>query len=172
MFALQRVSAYSKQTGGKSTNSDVQGPAPKKKKEKKKKVFFVFPQTYYNLIKLFVYCFLLILGICWKLPPSFKSANKKRLKYTLISTQRGINKKPTKKKKAWNHIDRTKIWTTAKVSQTTSMFWVPWLCCRLKHTQNRDIWEMLAHAVLHFTSLPELQRLEKSTDVSLSVESG
>lgn len=40
------------------------------------------------------------------------------------------------------NIDRTEVWQSAKVSQTTRLFWVPWLGWRLQHTQ---CWEMFAH---------------------------
>lgn len=60
----------------------------------------------------------------------------------------------------------------AKFPRQLACFRPSGLTAGFSHTQSREssIREMLAHAVLHLTSLPELQRLGKSTGVNLSVK--
>lgn len=60
----------------------------------------------------------------------------------------------------------------AKFPRQSACFRPSGFTAGFSHTQSREssIREMLAHAVLHLTSLPELQRLGKSTGVNLSVK--
>lgn len=68
--------------------------------------------------------------------------------------------------------NRKKSGLQAKFPRQLACFRPSGFTAGFSHTQSREwsIREMLAHAVLHLTSLPELQRLGKSTGVNLSVK--